>query len=45
MTVINEDLLADLEKWAEQEQRTVSNLVALLLRRAVEAAKSKGELQ
>lgn len=33
---VDADLLKKLEKWAEDEQRTISNLINLLLRKAVE---------
>jgi hypothetical protein len=45
MLTVDEELLADLEKWAEQEERTLSNLGAMLLRKAVDEAKKKGILK
>jgi hypothetical protein len=35
--VIDEDLLRYLEQWAGSEERSVSNLVVVLLKQAVEA--------
>jgi hypothetical protein len=42
--VVDDDLLAYLERWAESEERSVSNLVLLLIKQAAEAReKSQSE--
>ncbi|MEM9450332.1 MAG: hypothetical protein AAGA75_17595 [Cyanobacteria bacterium P01_E01_bin.6] len=43
-TYITDDLKRDGEKLAEIEQRSLSSLLAVLLQRAVDAAKEEGKL-
>jgi hypothetical protein len=42
---IEEDLKEGLKALADKERRSMSQMVALLVERAVEAAKSKGEIK
>ena len=38
--LLDEELRADLEEWAQQESRTLSNLCELIVRKAVEERKA-----
>jgi len=44
-TYVSEALKRDLDRWADAENRTVSNLVATILQQAVDEAKEKGIVQ
>ena len=39
--VADDELKADLEEWAEEESRSISNLCEVLIRQAVQQRKSK----
>lgn len=41
---VTSDLKEDLEKWAEEEQRSVSKLAAIILGEAVAKAKEEGKI-
>ena len=43
-TYVDPDIFFDLERWAEEEDRSISNLTSRLLTQAVEAAKRDGRL-
>jgi hypothetical protein len=43
-TYVEPEVFADLEKWADEEDRSISNLTSRLLTQAVKAAKSDGKL-
>ena len=43
--VADDELKRELEAWADEESRTVSNLCELIIRKAVEARKAQQEQQ
>ena len=42
-TYVEPEVFADLEQWADEEDRSISNLTARLLTQAVNAAKREGK--
>jgi hypothetical protein len=43
-TYVDPDIFTVLEKWADEEDRSISNLTSRLLTQAVETAKREGKL-
>ena len=43
-TYVDPDIFTELEKWADEEDRSISNLTSRLLTQAVNTAKREGKL-
>jgi len=43
-TYVDPDIFTELEKWADEEDRSISNLTSRLLTQAVQTAKREGKL-
>ncbi len=43
-TYVDPDIFTELEKWADEEDRSISNLTSRLLTQAVHTAKREGKL-